>query len=116
MLLRKKGQSTAEYAIIIGLVIAVAAGVLQLALKSGIRQKNKQATDYLLNAGQDNADFIAGTANTAETYSQDYRETTVDSAAYVDESVLEKGGSEKKYQKQKSTTQSINVESINKVQ
>ena len=111
MFLKKKAQSTAEYAIIIGLVIAVAAGVLQVALKSGIRQKNKQAMEYLLTAGDD-AGLPTTSDATASTFSQDYRETKVLKDAYVDEAVLEKGGAEKKYQKQKSETESVNIETI----
>jgi len=116
MLLRKKGQSTAEYAIIIGLVVAVAAGVLQVALKGGIRQKNKQAMDYMLSAGQNVGEFTAPTAGAldAETYSQDYRQTTVLKDQYKDEAVLEKGGAEQRLQQQHSKTDSVTVESIEK--
>lgn len=112
MFLKKKAQSTAEYAIIIGLVIAVAAGVLQVALKSGIRQKNKQAMNYLLNAGLDTDEYASAPDNTAGTYSQDYRQTTIDRAAYVDEALLEKGGAEKKLQRQKAATESVSIETI----
>lgn len=113
MFLRRKGQSTAEYAIIIGLVIAVAAGILQVALKGGIRQKNKQALDFMLNAGNDTPGFEKSTTADVSLYSQDYRETTVKGDKdYVDESVLEKGGSEKKYSKQKTETTSVSIETI----
>ena len=43
--LLKKGQSTAEYAIVIGLVIA-AAVAMQIYVKRGIQAKMKDATDY----------------------------------------------------------------------
>ncbi len=47
-LLGRKGQSTAEYAILIGLVAAIAAGFLSVSLKGAVRSKNEQATNYLL--------------------------------------------------------------------
>jgi len=43
--LSRKGQSTAEYAIVIGLVIA-AAVAMQVYVKRGIQGKMKDATDY----------------------------------------------------------------------
>lgn len=117
MLIKKKGQSTAEYAIVIGLVIAVAAGILQVALKGGIRQKNKQALDYMLSAGttgDGSSEFTSAESTDVSLYSQDYRQTTVKGGGdYVDESVLKKGGSEEKYQKQKTETTSVSVETIN---
>lgn len=42
---KKKGQSTAEYAIVIGLVIA-AAIAMQVYVKRSIQAKMKDATDY----------------------------------------------------------------------
>ena len=114
MFLKKKGQSTAEYAIVIGLVVAVAAGILQIALKGGIRQKNSQAMNYMLGAGNDNAALTGATDVAPAMFSQDYRQTTVKGGAdYVDESVLQKGGSEKKYQKQSTTTTAVSVETLN---
>lgn len=112
MFSRKKGQSTAEYAILLGLVIAVAAGVMQVALKGGVRQKHKQALNYLLDAGSDVADFNDVIDQDVSLYSQDFRKTTVASDDFVDETVLNKGGEEKKMQKQTSTTTSVNIETI----
>lgn len=43
--LRKKGQSTAEYAIVIGLVIA-AIVAMQIYVKRGLQAKVKDAVDY----------------------------------------------------------------------
>ncbi len=45
--LRKKGQNTAEYAILIGLVIAAAAG-MQAYLNRGIKSRMKGAFEYLI--------------------------------------------------------------------
>lgn len=111
MLLSKKGQSTAEYAIIIALVIAVAAGVLQVALKGGIRKKNDQAMSYLLDAGNAGG-LLPVTPSTAITFSQDYRKTTVlgGAANYADKSTLYQGGAKKDYQKQSTTSESVSVE------
>lgn len=117
MFLRKKGQSTAEYAIVIGLVIAVAAGVLQVALKGGIRHKNKQALDFMLNAGNDNPDFHEATSPDVSLYSQDYRQTEVKGGDdYVDETVMAKGGKEEKHQKQTTEASSVNIETIEAMQ
>ena len=96
MLLRKKAQSTAEYAITIGLVVAVAAGVLSTSLKGGIRKKHEQAMNVLLAAGNDVTGFGDAAAQTAQNYTQEYRKTTIlDNDNYVDRSILEKGGSKK---------------------
>jgi Flp pilus assembly pilin Flp len=110
MFLKKKAQSTAEYAVVLALVAAVAAGILQVALKGGIRQKHKQAMNYLLDAG-------SATLTTADQdvplFSQEYRETIVKGGeAFKDKSVLKKGGVDKKYQKQTTTTEAVSVETI----
>lgn len=110
MFLNMKGQSTAEYAIVIGLVIAVAAGVLQVTLKSGITQKHKQGMKYMLDAGNDQL----GAASEAETplYTQDFRKTVVDAADYEDTSVMKKGGLEEKKQVQTTETTAASIETI----
>lgn len=113
MFLRKKAQSTAEYAITIGLVIAVTAGVLQMALKGGLRQKNKQAVNYLLNAGNEELGSVS--EQQEQLFSQDYRTTTVKKDDYVDESIMEKGGGEKKMQRQTTQSSAVNVELIDAV-
>ena len=115
MFLRKSGQSTAEYAIALGLVIAVAAGVTQVLLKGAIKDKQKQALSILADAGKDTpeANFGAGALNNTAVYNQEMRKTVVDSKAFVDESVLEKGGSEKHKQVQGTSTGVVSVETIN---
>lgn len=110
MLKNRKGQSTAEYAIIMGLVVAVAAGVLQVALKGGIRKKNDQAVDYLLDQGNT---YLTTTPQAVQMFSQEARQTTVSNVGYVDTSVLDKGGAEKKQQTQSTSSTSIAVELIN---
>jgi len=113
MLLGKKAQSTAEYAILIGVVIAVAAGVLQVALKGGVRQKNKQALNYLLSAGNTETAFNATTDTGVALYSQEFSKTTVDAADYKDATLLKKGGAVESIQQQKTATTSVSLETIN---
>jgi hypothetical protein len=111
MLLKKKGQSTAEYAIVIGLVIAVAAGILQVTLKHGIAQKNKQGVDWMLKAG-DTELGTTGADTSMSLYTQDLRKTTVDAADYEDTSVMKRGGSEEKKQVQTTETTAASIETI----
>lgn len=116
MFLRKKAQSTAEYALVIGLVIAVVAGVLQVALKGGIRQKNKQAMDYLLGAGAGSEGWSTPTAQSEAIYTQDYRNTQVASgSSFVDKAVMHKGGAEEKKQVQSTTTTAVSLEMMDAV-
>ena len=58
----RKGQSTAEYAIVIGLVIA-AIVAMQVYVKRGIQGKVKDAVDY-----KDSSDTITGTTMQYEPY------------------------------------------------
>jgi hypothetical protein len=124
MLLKLKGQSTAEYAILIALVAAVAAGFLSVSLKGAIRSKNQQASNYLMTAGN-TADKAAGADATVLSaidkatddiplYTQEVTQTTVKGGedAYKNVSVLEKGGSEKKFQKQTTESQAISIETL----
>lgn len=114
MFFNKKAQSTAEYAIVIGLVVAVAAGVLSVALKGGIRQKNKQALNLLIAAGND--DGLNTAASQAEAlFSQDYRQTTIAEDTFKDQTVMRKGGAQLSHQKQDTTSTSIGVELIDQI-
>lgn len=118
MLLKVKGQSTAEYAILIALVAAVAAGFLSVSLKGAIRNKNQQASDYLMKAGVDdrttNLLIGYGADNVVPLYTQEVSKTTLRGNAdeYKNVSVLEKGGSEKKYQKQTTESEAVSVETL----
>ena len=123
MLLKVKGQSTAEYAILIALVAAVAAGFLSVALKGAIRTKNQQASDYLIKAGVDTGPsgkettLLAGygNADVVPLYTQEVSKTTLKGGdKYKNVSVLEKGGAEKKYQMQTTTTDAVTVETLDK--
>ncbi|MCP4652935.1 MAG: hypothetical protein GY858_06075 [Candidatus Omnitrophica bacterium] len=130
MLLRKKAQSTAEYAITIGLVVAVAAGIMQVALKNGMRQKSKEANDILRRAGtaamgsMDVDTTIFGGASTGlnpdaqgafNVYNESARSTVVDQESYLDKTILEKGGAEKKLQHRETVTTSMDVDNFENV-
>ncbi len=105
----KRAQSTAEYAIVLGLVIAIAAGVTQVLLKGAMKDKQKQAIGYLMDAGKDELP----TGQNAPLYTEDFRETTVDKDNFIDENVLSKGGKEEKKQQQTTETTAVSVETIN---
>ena len=115
MFLKRQGQSTAEYAIVIGLVVAVAAGVLQIALKNGIQAKNAQGMKIMTDAGNTEltaAGATMGANPSTALYSQDLRKTTVDHATYVDKTVTKQGGAVDKKQYQETVTDAVNVETI----
>lgn len=114
MLLKVKAQSTAEYAIVIGLVVAIAAGVLGVTLKGGIRQRQKQAVNYLLGSGYGTLDGEIEEGAPKETlFTEEYRKTDIQGGdAYIDQYLMEKEGKEKKMQQQVTTSTSVNVEKI----
>ena len=104
----RKAQSTAEYAITIGLVVAVVAGVMQVALKGGMRKKSKQALNFLQDAGDDVLSQYEDRDLTL--YEQSSRATKVAADDYADEYLMEKGGAEKRYQQRTSETTSYSAE------
>ena len=116
MFLKLKGQSTAEYAILIALVAAVAAGFLSVGLKGAIRGKNQQASDYLMKSGTEGSFDLNtyGTDNAVPLYTQEVTKTQVlgGTGNYKNVTVLEKGGSEKKYTKQTTDSDAISVETL----
>lgn len=75
--LTRKGQSTAEYAIVIGLVIA-AIVAMQVYVKRGLQGKVKDAVDY-----KDSTDTITGTTRQYEPY---YTESSMTSTQAVSDS------------------------------
>ena len=86
MLRRKRlGQSTAEYAIVIGLVIA-AALAMQIYVKRGLQGKVKDAVDY-----KDSGDSVTGKTTQYEPY---YTQSSMSStqAATNKENVATGGG------------------------
>jgi hypothetical protein len=115
MFLKKKGQSTAEYAIVIGLVIAVAAGVLQLTLKSGIAQKHKQGMRYMLYAGNEYMGTTPFDVTDSISTQQEFRKTTVDAEDYQDAAIMKKGGLEERKQVQTSETTGVSIETFDNV-
>lgn len=64
----KKGQSVTEYAILLGVAIAVFAG-MQTFVKRGFQAKIKTGTDAMTKAGTGSAATIAGEDGTSETLS-----------------------------------------------
>jgi hypothetical protein len=117
MFLRKKAQSTAEYAILLALVAAVAGGILQVSLRGAIREKNTQAVNFLLDAGNSDADEFANAAVSASDiplYTQEYRQTTIKGGAanYKDITVMKKGGLEKREKLQTQETATHSVETL----
>ena len=66
--LMRKGQSTAEYAIVIGLVIA-AAVAMQVYVKRGIQGKVRDAVDTTLQAGQYEPYYLATTSDSTRSES-----------------------------------------------
>ena len=129
MFLRKKAQSTAEYAITIGIVVAVVAGVMSVALKGGMRQKATQATDLLKTSGTvtSGVDTTGVDSNVLKqmgvmskaadgnltVYEGDARHTTVNNQD--SESVLKKGGAMTSSSNSSSQTSTFNYESYNAV-
>jgi len=134
MLLRKKAQSTAEYAITIGIVVAVVAGVMSVALKGGMRKKSAEATGVLTGAGKAvgagivlDPDLVTGMNSTISStntlpdaddfrvYESEARKTSVVAADYVDRKIVHKGGGESAMQQQTTDTTSLSVDSYNAV-
>ena len=82
----RKGQSTAEYAIVIGLVIA-AAVAMQVYVKRGIQGKVKDATDFV----DADAGSVVGTTSQYEPY---YLKSEMDSQRDAEnKESVSKGGS-----------------------
>lgn len=73
--LMRKGQSTAEYAIVIGLVIA-AAVAMQVYVKRGLQGKIKDATDYT----DASAGAVVGATKQYEPYYQESNLTSTHQA------------------------------------
>jgi hypothetical protein len=123
MLLRKKAQSTAEYAITIGIVVAVVAGVMSVALKGGMRKKSSEAVNFLNSAGStvsiDPSLGVSGTLATSNadfnTYESEARTTNIDASKYVDKKIVHKGGAVDTAQVQATNSTSLTVESYNAV-
>lgn len=126
MFLRRKAQSTAEYAITLGLVIAVVTGVLGVALKGGMRRKSAQAMNILDLAGTTQDASRAGLGGNANAFVVNLNATAADNVpiytselrntqvtASNQEKAMQKGGAELSRSVQQSTTTSVTVESLN---
>ncbi len=104
MRLSRKAQSVAEYAIVIALVAAVAAGVMQMMLKGGMRTKSKQAVNYLLDAGNDTLTNDASVT----LFSSEGSATNVTADSYT--KTMRKGGGETAGGVTTSITNSVSLE------
>jgi len=78
---RKAGQSTAEYAIVIGVVIAAVVG-MQVYVKRGIQAKFKDASDNKITAAADDSGQMYG-VNSYKQYEPQYS-TTADMVSTKD--------------------------------
>lgn len=109
---KRKGQSVSEYAIVLGLIIAIAAGVSQILLKGALRDKQQRAVSYLNNAGS----AILPATSTPVLYNQEIRQTKIKSGdTFLDQTVMKKGGGEEKIQLQEQETASSSIETLNQV-
>ncbi len=113
MAIKRKAQSTAEYAIVIALVVSVSAGVMSTALRGGMRQNQDQALSYMIQQGDLSA-HVAGDVD-RELYTQTFQDTTIDSGSFVDRSVLRRGGSREAQRSSTADTRSIEVETLNRI-
>jgi len=115
MLLKNKAQSTAEYAILIGVVAAIAAGFLSVALKGGVRAKNQQAMNVLMDAGGNVTEWAtAGTTTNISVplYTQEQTVTKVQAAGFKDKAVMYKGGKIEKESQQQTATNTVSIETL----
>jgi len=95
----KKAQSTAEYVIVLGLIVA-AVVAMQTYIKRGFQGRIKDAVDYVDNAGQTNVVSFSG--NQYEPY---YLSSNFDSTQNVDtREVLSTGGAVNRYTDQEDRT------------
>lgn len=74
-MLNRRGQSTAEYAIVISVVIAAVVG-MQLYVKRGLQGKTKQVMDHFtrLNEGTNGTNLLSTGGNTFTQYEPYYQD------------------------------------------
>jgi hypothetical protein len=126
MLSGKRAQSTAEYAITVGVVIAVVAGVMSVALKGGLRNKVTQGVNLLQGAGTvapdatdpDIAKSLGVLSNQSvdgslRIYEGEARHTVV--GLQENEQILKKGGAMTSSSNSSSNTSSFNYEAYNAI-
>jgi len=105
--MKSKGQSTAEYAILIGLVVAVAAA-LGGVLRAGIAGQHGQALNVLYNAGN-GTELTSTPVQSGVTFEQQARVSEVDKDSYKNVEIMKKGGAIERLQRQKVATEEITV-------
>ena len=123
MLLRRKAQSTAEYAITIGIVVAVVAGIMQVALKGGMRKKSMQAGSFLESAGTSSSGLdstftsalnASATDDSLHIYESEARRTNIGSQNSTQ--VMQKGGAMQSASDSSSNSTSLTVEKFEEVE
>ena len=112
MFKNRRGQSTAEYAIVFALVVAVVAGVFSAMVKGGMRNQMKKATGLLAQAGNNTTEYFNASGGEL-TFTKEARVTTIDKGDFVDTTAMAKGGAELKVQNQTATTASATIETVN---
>ncbi len=135
--LSKRAQSTAEYAITIGVVVAIVAGIMSVTLKSGMRKKHTEGALFLQGAGNVTGGTIYNPDGSASSQTVDSdvfgsgaslsqngrmkifeteaRRTVVDSNSYVDRKILHKGGRAEQLQAQLTNTTSVTIDHMGEV-
>lgn len=113
-----KGQSTAEYGVLFGVIIAIAAGALTVSLKNAIQSKHDKSLEFMLGAGTTTLeDALEGgegheAALAIFATGEEVRQTTTDNTTYRDERVRHKGGAEQAIQLQDTATDSVAINKI----
>ncbi|MDD5292665.1 MAG: hypothetical protein PHY46_05765 [Candidatus Omnitrophica bacterium] len=92
LLNKKKGQNTAEYAILIGVIVA-AAIAMQIYVRRGMQARIKDAVDYTQTADEDTGVDIFNATQYEPYYMDSSLETTSD--ADRSEAMLTGGGTER---------------------
>ncbi|MFC1708475.1 hypothetical protein ACFL2J_00245 [Candidatus Omnitrophota bacterium] len=78
LLNNRRGQNTAEYAILIGVIVA-AAIAMQIYVRRGMQARMKDAVDYSLNARDPEGVQVFTTSQFEPSQSESSFETTIDS-------------------------------------
>lgn len=105
--MRKRGQSTAEYAILISLIIAVAAA-LGGVLRAGLAGKHGQALNILYGAGN-GTELTTAPKYSGVTFEEQIRASEVLKDNYTDVEVMKKGGAVERKRAQRVASEEITL-------
>lgn len=115
MLKNIRAQSTAEYAILIGVVVAAAAGFLAVSMKNAIGTKHDSAVDYFLRAGTATLEeAVEGEGVSVDIIAsqEEVRHTTQYQEGFADTRVRHQGGAEQALQTQRVKTDQVSIGKI----